>query len=565
MIMRTASLSSKMSRDGYVLVAVLIVLVVLTLAAYRYSDLMISEYRATDRIFKNVEAKALADAGIHYTMAQLADPNAFATNLGGNPYYNQGVFQNASVNIAGAQGNFSIMSVDYAADTGSGMVPLRYGVTDEAGRINVNAIVQRDPSPNGVAYTTLMGLPGMTDDVAYAIIDWIDADNNVTSNGAEDSYYMALSPPYHCKNAPLNSIEELLLVRGVTPLLLFGNDLNRNGMQDPEEESGGTFNYGWAPFLTIYSHESLVSSTGSQLYNLNDKNIPTLYQNLKATVGDQLAAYIIGYRIYSLAPASSSSSSNQSASSSAGGGQAGQLSALVQKVEQDLAASNPPSSQRNISSIYSLIGTSINVTSQQQGASGGTTSTQKSSSNGTDKDDGTGSSKSTSSGGQSQTKTVTTTYTCPIADPGTARQFLPAVLLNTTTQSASKPPLGRINVNTATMTVISTLPGLNQTDIAAIVAAQQSNLTSSQSSDPVYQTTAWLYTDAQITAAKMAALDSYITATTQVYRIQSIGYFAKGGPVARVEAVVDINQGQPRILYYRDLTDLGRAIDPRNN
>jgi hypothetical protein len=56
-----------------------------------------------------------------------------------------------------------------------------------------------------------------------------------------------------------------------------------------------------------------------------------------------------------------------------------------------------------------------------------------------------------------------------------------------------------------------------------------------------------------------------------VYRIQSIGYFEKGGPVARVEAVVDTNPinpglpGSPRILYYRDLTELGRAIDPRNN
>jgi len=34
--------------------------------------------------------------------------------------------------------------------------------------------------------------------------------------------------------------------------------------------------------------------------------------------------------------------------------------------------------------------------------------------------------------------------------------------------------------------------------------------------------------------------------------------------VARVEAVIDANQGKPRIVYYRDLTDLGRSLDPRN-
>ena len=46
--------------------------------------------------------------------------------------------------------------------------------------------------------------------------------------------------------------------------------------------------------------------------------------------------------------------------------------------------------------------------------------------------------------------------------------------------------------------------------------------------------------------------------------MQSIGYFDEGGPMARVEAVIDVNQGKPRVVYYRDLTDLGRSIDPRN-
>ena len=38
------------------------------------------------------------------------------------------------------------------------------------------------------------------------------------------------NPPYAPRNGPLGSIEELLLVRGVTPALLFGADLNRNGV-----------------------------------------------------------------------------------------------------------------------------------------------------------------------------------------------------------------------------------------------------------------------------------------------------------------------------------------------
>jgi len=51
--------SDEPRRTGYVLIAVLIVIVVLTLAAYRYSDMMFSEFKATDRILKNVEARRL--------------------------------------------------------------------------------------------------------------------------------------------------------------------------------------------------------------------------------------------------------------------------------------------------------------------------------------------------------------------------------------------------------------------------------------------------------------------------------------------------------------------------
>ena len=56
----------------------------------------------------------------------------------------------------------------------------------------------------------------MTPDVADAIVDWLDMDSSPRPYGAEDDYYTALSPPYHCKNGPLDSLEELLLVRGVT-------------------------------------------------------------------------------------------------------------------------------------------------------------------------------------------------------------------------------------------------------------------------------------------------------------------------------------------------------------
>jgi hypothetical protein len=55
-----------------------------------------------------------------------------------------------------------------------------------------------------------------------AVLDWIDTDNLERASGAEEEQYQDLDPPRHCKNAPLDSFEELLLVKGFTPELLFG-------------------------------------------------------------------------------------------------------------------------------------------------------------------------------------------------------------------------------------------------------------------------------------------------------------------------------------------------------
>lgn len=59
-------------------------------------------------------------------------------------------------------------------------------------------------------------------EIVDAIIDWIDADDVVSVSGAESSYYASLVTPYAAKNAPLDCIEELLMVRGINNELFAG-------------------------------------------------------------------------------------------------------------------------------------------------------------------------------------------------------------------------------------------------------------------------------------------------------------------------------------------------------
>jgi hypothetical protein len=109
----------------------------------------------------------------------------------------------------------------------------------------------------------LLKLPGMTDEIADSIIDWRDTDEQVSATGAESEYYQSLQPPYQCKNGPFETVEELLLVKGMTPELLYGMDVNHNGLLDEEEvaavggtvptsEGGAPSPRGLLPFVTIY-------------------------------------------------------------------------------------------------------------------------------------------------------------------------------------------------------------------------------------------------------------------------------------------------------------------------
>ena len=58
--------------------------------------------------------------------------------------------------------------------------------------------------------------------VSDSILDWIDPDDNTRPAGAESDYYLGLTPSYYAKNAPIDNLDELLLVKGVTRDMYYG-------------------------------------------------------------------------------------------------------------------------------------------------------------------------------------------------------------------------------------------------------------------------------------------------------------------------------------------------------
>lgn len=116
-------------------------------------------------------------------------------------------------------------------------------IQDESGKINLNFASEEQLR----RVIEAIGIPKNDGDIiADSILDWRDVDNAHRINGAEDEYYQALEHPYRAKNGRVDTIEELLLIRGVTSDYFFGH---------PEKTPDGSivYRYGLARCFTVYS------------------------------------------------------------------------------------------------------------------------------------------------------------------------------------------------------------------------------------------------------------------------------------------------------------------------
>jgi type II secretory pathway component PulK len=94
-----------------------------------------------------------------------------------------------------------------------------YTITDEDSRLNLN---RATPDQLHRLLAELEVTKETRDIIVDSIQDWRDANEEHRLNGAESDYYLALPAPYKSKNADFDSVDELRLVRGVTPQIFYG-------------------------------------------------------------------------------------------------------------------------------------------------------------------------------------------------------------------------------------------------------------------------------------------------------------------------------------------------------
>jgi len=235
---------------GSVLIIVMWVAFVLVSVALYFAHSMSFELRASDNRTASLEAEQAIEGATRYV-------NYVLTNLGTNGAVPDPLlYQREAVPVG--QARFWLIGRDYQQQNPN--EPF-FSLVDEASKLNLNT----------ATIEMLEALPRMTPELAAAIIDWRDADSNVTQGGAESPTYNRLQPAYNCKNAPFETVDELRLVYGATLDILYGEDANLNGLLDPNENDGpqtlpddnrdGRLDRGIFEYLTVYSRQPNAART----------------------------------------------------------------------------------------------------------------------------------------------------------------------------------------------------------------------------------------------------------------------------------------------------------------
>ena len=285
---------------GFVLPVVCIVILFLTFQAYTFTELMLVENIASVASEKSRIAVSLSDSGISYATSRITsqesglagsgEPNEWRVRLASERGSEYGVVDVLSFNAA--KGRWS------------------FGLVDEACKLNLNEL------PLDIEYALearrmLLCLPMVTPRLADAILDWIDEDEEPRPLGAESAYYSSLQRDAKARNRPLDQLSDLLGVRGMTAEILFGRSKKSvwtdvpptlsDSSESRQESMLGTseaYEICLEHFATVYGGASFVTAGGEEKIIINNPDLVTLFDTVEAKFGEQVATYVVAYRLY---------------------------------------------------------------------------------------------------------------------------------------------------------------------------------------------------------------------------------------------------------------------------
>ena len=519
------SSQSAQERGGFILLVVLLVIILMSLAAYAYTELMVSESGAANMYTRGVQTRIYSDSGIEYIASTIGNRTLEA---GENLYHDPNNFRQVLIGESSddpyGTGRFTIVTAN-ERDTTFSMV--RNGLANESGKLNINSLLSLGLEDDEL-HDLILEMPQMTDESVDCLLDWLDEDDEPRTFGAE------AEEGYTPTNGPITSMEELLQVRGIEPEMLYGEDFNRNGLLDPNENDGtekeppdnadGILDLGLSAYFTIYSREVNTRADGSARIFVNDYILSDLYDEIAEEIDEDTAKFIIAYRMFGCEHAASIEDATLSE----------EMERFLAGIAQGIAGNNDEEGK--------VTRGGIDLTDPPEFIF-----------------------RSVFDMIDAEVPAVIDGATVTISSPWTSASMaddLPQ-LYELFSMIEDVEILGRVDPNQARKEVLLTIPAEEMTvELAeAIAASSMIDGSGNPLENLIYQraTPGWLVLEGLVDMPTMRTLAQYFTTRGGVFRTQVVGHFDEGGPISRVEVVIDGTEYPARVKYIRDLTNLGKG------
>ncbi len=214
LLYKNGALKYLTASSGYVLVVVLLIVSLLVTMSAEFLIVAQTNINYTRKFSERLKAGLIARAGINLaTVVLKADKLGVGGSILGK--------QSLSKDIDCYKDVWAIDFPELPLEDGN----LKISIDDENSKINLSVLANEVVDSTiyyGITQRFFLNME-LPMDFADIIKDWVDVDDSRSPYGAESSdFYLNLEIPYRAKNTAMDSIDELLMVKDMTPEIFYG-------------------------------------------------------------------------------------------------------------------------------------------------------------------------------------------------------------------------------------------------------------------------------------------------------------------------------------------------------
>lgn len=238
---------------AFAVIIALVAVTVLTILAGAFAYAMKVETRLAANTNNDEDFYWIGRGGVEIECRRLAlDGNQPYTSL--QQYWNNGPGDGPETNWNNPA-NILANETDDVKDFPIGPGTVTVSPVNLDGKININTA---DEMLLKQVLTEQNADPDAISSVPACILDWVQPGDFARPAGAKSDYYLGLTPSYNCKDAPMDSIGELLLVKGVTWNMYYGvssgqDSQHQLGVGHTFSQNDASYNFALKDVFTPFS------------------------------------------------------------------------------------------------------------------------------------------------------------------------------------------------------------------------------------------------------------------------------------------------------------------------